>query len=64
MLCNPLAQAELLEREAVELVLLLGQCVGHDAATLSRLRTPAVFVAAKDRLLAHNTVAALDGPTA
>jgi len=29
------------------------------ALTLQRLRTPAVFVAAKDRVLAHNTPAAL-----
>jgi uncharacterized metal-binding protein len=59
VICNPLAQADLLEREGVQLALLLGQCVGHDSATLTRLRTPAVFVAAKDRVLAHNTVAAL-----
>jgi uncharacterized metal-binding protein len=59
MLCNPMAQAELLERERVDLVLLMGQCVGHDALTLTHLRTPAVFVVAKDRLLAHNTAAAL-----
>jgi uncharacterized metal-binding protein len=59
MICNPLAQAELLEREGVELVLLMGQCVGHDAATIGHLHTPAVFVAAKDRVLAHNTAAAL-----
>jgi uncharacterized metal-binding protein len=62
VICNPLAQADLLEREGVQLVLLLGQCVGHDAATVTRLRTPAVFVAAKDRVLAHNTVAALQTP--
>ncbi|MFP4624469.1 MAG: DUF1847 domain-containing protein [Gemmatimonadota bacterium] len=61
MLCNPLAQAELLEREGVGLVLLMGQCVGHDSLTISRLRTPAVFVVAKDRVLAHNTAAALYG---
>lgn len=59
VMCNPLAQAELLESAHVQLVLLLGQCVGHDAATLMRLRTPAVCVVAKDRVLAHNTVAAL-----
>ena len=59
MICNALAQAELLEREGVELVLLLGQCVGHDSATMARLRVPVVCVVAKDRVLAHNTVAAL-----
>jgi len=59
MTCNPAAQAELLEASEVELVLLLGQCAGHDSATLARLSTPAVCVVAKDRLLAHNTAAAL-----
>jgi uncharacterized metal-binding protein len=59
MTCNPAAQAELLEQAGVELVVLLGQCVGHDSATMARLSTPAVCLVAKDRVLAHNTVAAL-----
>jgi uncharacterized metal-binding protein len=59
MICNPLAQAELLDREGVHFVLSLGQCVGHDAATFGRLRAPAACLVAKDRVLAHNTVAAL-----
>ncbi len=59
VLCNPLAQAELLNREQVHLVLLLGQCVGHDSATMAHLDAPAVCVVAKDRVLGHNTVAAL-----
>jgi uncharacterized metal-binding protein len=59
MICNPLAQAELLNRERIELALVLGQCVGHDSATIGRLDVPAVSVVVKDRVLAHNTVAAL-----
>jgi uncharacterized metal-binding protein len=59
MICNPLAQAELLNRAGVDLVLLLGQCVGHDSATMMHLEAPALPVVAKDRVLAHNTVAAL-----
>jgi uncharacterized metal-binding protein len=59
MICNPAAQAELLNRDAVEFVLVLGQCVGHDAATLKNLEAPAICLVAKDRVLAHNTVAAL-----
>jgi uncharacterized metal-binding protein len=59
MICNPLAQAELLNRSKVELVLILGQCVGHDSATMSHVDAPAVSIVAKDRVLAHNTVAAL-----
>ncbi len=59
MMCNPLAQAALLNREGVQLALILGQCVGHDSATLAQLEAPAVCVVVKDRVLAHNTVAAL-----
>jgi uncharacterized metal-binding protein len=59
IMCNPLAQAELLNRERAELVLILGQCVGHDSATIARLEAPAVYLVAKDRSLGHNTVAAL-----
>lgn len=59
MTCNPAAQAALLEEAGVDLVVLLGQCVGHDSATMARLRTPVVCLVAKDRVLAHNTVAAL-----
>jgi uncharacterized metal-binding protein len=59
MICNPLAQAELLNRDNVQLVLSLGQCVGHEAATLGSLKAPAVCIVAKDRVLGHNTVAAL-----
>jgi len=60
MVCNPVAQAELLNREGVQLTMSLGQCVGHDAATLQHLQAPAFCLVAKDRVLAHNTVAALD----
>jgi uncharacterized metal-binding protein len=59
MMCNPLAQAELLNKENVQLALLLGQCAGHDSATMAHLEAPAVCMVAKDRSLAHNTVAAL-----
>ncbi len=59
MICNSLAQAELLNRSAVQLAFILGQCAGHDSATLEHLDAPALFLIVKDRVLAHNTVAAL-----
>jgi uncharacterized metal-binding protein len=63
MACNPVAQAELLNRDQVELAMVLGQCVGHDAATLGHLAVPAFCLVAKDRVLAHNTTAALVNPS-
>ena len=59
MICNPVAQAELLNRDGVQFAFVLGQCVGHDAATFRHLRAPAICLVAKDRVLAHNPVAAL-----
>lgn len=59
MICNPVGQAELLNRAGVQLAFILGQCVGHDSATFQRLESPAVCLVAKDRVLAHNSVAAL-----
>jgi len=59
MTCNPVAQAELLNREGVQLSFVLGQCVGHDAATFNHMKAPVVCLVAKDRVLAHNPVAAL-----
>lgn len=59
VICNPSAQAELLGREGVQFVFVLGQCVGHDAAVFAKVRAPAVCLVAKDRVLGHNPVAAL-----
>jgi len=58
MICNPAAQAELLNREGVQMAVVLGQCVGHDAVTFKALDAPAICLVAKDRVLAHNTTAA------
>jgi uncharacterized metal-binding protein len=60
MICNPVAQAEILNREEVEVAFLLGQCVGHDTATMAHLSAPAACLVVKDRVLAHNTAAALE----
>ena len=58
-ICNPLAQAELLNKQQTHLNLVMGQCVGHDMATMRSLEAPTTCLIAKDRVLAHNTVAAL-----
>ncbi|MBT9136855.1 MAG: hypothetical protein DDT34_01941 [Firmicutes bacterium] len=59
MICNPLAQAELLNRSHTGLNILMGQCVGHDSLSMKHSEAPVVCLIAKDRVLAHNTVAAL-----
>jgi uncharacterized metal-binding protein len=58
-MCNPIAQAELLNRAGTQLNLMLGLCVGHDALFLRRAAAPCTVIAVKDRVLGHNPLAAL-----
>jgi len=60
-LCNPRYQAEYLNEAGVELQILLGLCVGHDTIFLRHSRGPVTVLAAKDRALGHNPLAALYG---
>ena len=57
-MCNPIAQAEVLNAEQVDLAILLGLCVGHDTLFLKYLRAPCTVLAVKDRVLGHNPLAA------
>ena len=59
MMCNPLAQAVVLNRSGADLNILLGQCAGHDAGSIATTEAFAVSLAVKDRVLAHNTVVEL-----
>ncbi|MDY6916715.1 MAG: DUF1847 domain-containing protein [Chloroflexota bacterium] len=58
-MCSPITQAEVLNAEEVDLVLLLGLCVGHDTLFMRYCRRPMTVLAVKDRVLAHNPLAAL-----
>jgi len=58
-MCNPIAQAELLNAAATDLNILLGLCVGHDALFLRHAEAPCTVLAVKDRVLGHNPLAAL-----
>ena len=55
-MCNPVGQADLLNRAGSELNVLCGLCVGHDAifSMVSQ-----VTLIAKDRALGHNPAAAI-----
>lgn len=57
--CNPLAQAEVLNRDQTGLNVMIGLCVGHDSLFLKHSEAPATVLVAKDRVLAHNPVGAL-----
>jgi len=59
-LCNPVSQAELLNRAGCELNVVLGLCVGHDSLFFLHSEGLATTLVAKDRVLAHNPVGALN----
>jgi len=58
-MCNPVAQAAILNKEKTDLNLMLGLCVGHDSLFIKFAQAPVTVVAVKDRLLGHNPLAAL-----
>ena len=58
-MCNPISQAQLLNRAGTEFNVLLGLCVGHDALFLQHSSAPCTVLAVKDRVTGHNPLAAL-----
>lgn len=58
-ICNPIAQAELLNRSGCELNVLVGLCVGHDSLFIRHSKGLVTTLVTKDRVLAHNPVGAL-----
>eukprot|EP01022_Parablepharisma_sp_SALTPOND_P017763 TRINITY_DN2888_c0_g7_i1.p2 TRINITY_DN2888_c0_g7~~TRINITY_DN2888_c0_g7_i1.p2 ORF type:complete len:334 (+),score=100.06 TRINITY_DN2888_c0_g7_i1:773-1774(+) len=57
--CNPVYQAELLNRSGTEFNILLGLCVGHDSLFLQHAQAPSTVLAVKDRVTGHNPLAAV-----
>ncbi len=58
-MCNPIGQAMILNGENVDFSLMLGLCVGHDSLFLKNINSMCTVVAAKDRVMGHNPLAAL-----
>lgn len=58
-MCNPVAQALILNEAETEFNLMLGLCVGHDSMFFKYAQAPTTVIAVKDRLLGHNPLAAL-----
>jgi uncharacterized metal-binding protein len=59
-ICNPVGQAELLSRAGCEFNVVLGLCVGHDSLFFKHAEGLTTVLVAKDRVLAHNPVGALN----
>jgi uncharacterized metal-binding protein len=58
-LCNPIGQARALADAGTELNVVLGLCVGHDSLFFKHSKAPVTVLAAKDRVLGHNPLAAV-----
>jgi uncharacterized metal-binding protein len=58
-MCSPIAQAVLLNEEKTDFNILVGLCVGHDSLFLKYSEAYTTVLVTKDRVLAHNPVAAL-----
>lgn len=57
--CNPLLQAELLNRAETAFNIIIGLCVGHDMLFTSHSRAPVTTLIVKDRFTGHNPVISL-----
>ena len=58
-MCNPIAQARLLAEAGVELNIVAGLCVGHDALFIANAAGPVTVLVAKDRVHDHQPVAGM-----
>jgi uncharacterized metal-binding protein len=58
-MCNPIGQAEILNREGTDLNLICGLCIGHDIQFTKHSRSPVSTFIVKDRVLAHNPAGSL-----
>ena len=57
--CNPLIQAEVLNREGTDLNIMLGLCIGHDIMFIQYSKADVTPFIVKDRALGHNPAIAL-----
>lgn len=58
-MCNPIAQAQLLNSRHTDFNIALGLCVGHDSLFYKHSDALVTTLAAKDRVLAHNPCGAI-----
>jgi uncharacterized metal-binding protein len=58
-MCNPIGQARYLADAGTHLNVVLGLCVGHDSLFFKHSEAPVTVLAAKDRVLGHNPLAAV-----
>lgn len=60
-LCNPIAQARLLNKAKTDMNIIMGLCVGHDMLFTKYSKAPVTTLVVKDRVAGHNPVSVLYG---
>lgn len=58
-ICNPVAQAKLLDEAQVQLIVQMGLCLGHDLLLQETAKAPVTTLVVKDRALDHHPIEAL-----
>ena len=58
-MCNPVAQAMIINDSGVDMAIMLGLCLGHDTIFIKYCNVPLTVLAVKDRVFGHNPLAAL-----
>ena len=58
-MCNPILQAQMLNKEKTDINIVMGLCVGHDSLFYKYAEAPSTTLVVKDRVLGNNPVAAL-----
>ena len=58
-MCNPVAQAMVLNDAKTDFNIMLGLCVGHDSLFLRYIEALTTIFAVKDRVTGHNPMVAL-----
>lgn len=58
-MCNPIAQAMIINRSEVDMAVMLGLCIGHDTLFIKYCDVPLTVLAVKDRVMGHNPLAAV-----
>lgn len=58
-MCNPILQANMLNKEQTDINIVMGLCVGHDSLFYKYSEALTTTLVTKDRVLGHNPVAAL-----
>ena len=57
--CNPLAQAEQINQESVDLTITIGLCLGHDIIFQKHIKSYMTTLIVKDRIYDNNPIEAL-----